>query len=146
MVPNPLGVHIACDVGAVRIGVAKCDPEAILTTPLDSVIAGDKSAQVIAALATELEAVCVVVGYPLGLDGKRGAAADRAEVWAQDLAALVDIPVCLHDERLSTVQAQRRLHESGRDTRRSRAVIDSASAAVILEAYLAERRQRRDMT
>jgi len=52
--------------------------------------------------------------------------------------------VVMHDERLSTVQAQRRLHETGKDTRRSRAVIDSASAAVILEAYLAAKHDGRE--
>jgi putative Holliday junction resolvase len=139
-----IGVHIACDVGDVRVGIARCDPDGILTTPLDAIPAGPQCARVVATIAADSGAVAIVVGHPIGLDGRGGRAAGIAEVWASELAQVTDLPVVMHDERLSTVQAQRRLHETGKDTRRSRAVIDSASAAVILEAYLAAKHDGRE--
>jgi putative holliday junction resolvase len=141
-----VGVHIACDVGAVRVGIARCDPDGILTTPLDAVLAGPNCAREVAAIANASNAVCIVVGHPIGLDGRGGKSAELAEAWADELSTVTDLPVVLHDERLSTIQAQRRLHETGRDIRRSRAVIDSASAAVILEAYLATQHDGKEDT
>jgi putative Holliday junction resolvase len=59
-----------------------------------------------------------------------------ARDWASSLAQCTEIPVVFVDERLSTVQAQRGLRDAGRSTKSSRAVIDSASAVVILQSYV----------
>ena len=132
----PRGARLACDVGSVRIGIARSDPHGILATPLDAVAAGERAIRAVADLVRETEAVEVVVGLPLSLDGGRGAAADRAAAWADELGRAVDVPVVLVDERLTTVQAQRGLHAAGRTSKSSRAVIDSASAVVLLQAHL----------
>lgn len=144
MATEPIGVHLACDVGAARIGIARSDPHGLLATPLPAVTANDDAIAQIARLAADVQAVTVVVGYPIGMNGVPGAAAERAEAWAAALERALTIPVSLFDERLSTVQAQRRLHEGGRNTRSSRAVIDSAAAAVILDSYLDQRRRESD--
>lgn len=132
----PLGARLACDVGSVRIGIARSDPHGILATPLDAVPAGERAIRAVADLVSETEAVEVVVGLPLSLDGRRGAAAERAVSWAEELGHAVAVPVVLVDERLTTVQAQRGLHAAGRTSKSSRAVIDSASAVVLLQAHL----------
>ncbi len=136
------GVRLACDVGSARVGIARSDASGLLAVPLDAVRGGDGSAAAVAALALEWEAIEIVVGLPLSLSGNEGPAAERAREWARGLSQATTVPVVLVDERLTTVQAQRGLHAAGRSTRTSRAVIDSASAVVLLQAHLDAERGR----
>lgn len=135
------GVHLACDVGTVRIGVARSDPAGILAFPLEAIAAGSDAIGALGALIAEYEAVGVVIGLPLKMDGTAGPAAESARAWATLVVESVAVPVHLVDERLTTVQAQRGLHEAGRTVRSSRAVIDSAAAAVLLQTYLDAQRK-----
>ncbi len=137
------GVRIACDVGTVRIGVARSDALGMLAVPLDAVPAGPDAVGSVCAVIDEWAAVDVYVGLPLHLSGVEGGAAESARRWAQDLAERTAVPVRLIDERLSTVQAQRALRASGRSTRQSRSLIDSASAVMVLQAVL-DQEQRTD--
>ena len=130
------GVRLACDVGSVRIGLARCDALGILATPLDAVKAGEQAPAAVAAIVEEWSAIEVYVGLPLHLSGVEGASADMARTWAGQLAELIDAPVRLIDERLSTVQAQRALQSAGRTTKESRSRIDSASAVIVLQSVL----------
>ena len=130
------GVRLACDVGSVRIGLARSDGSGLLAVPLPAVPAGDRSIDSVLAVIGEWEAVDVYVGLPLHLSGQEGASAVLARDWAGSLAERTSVPVRLIDERLSTVEAQRGLHAGGRSTRDSRAQIDSASAVVVLQSVL----------
>jgi putative Holliday junction resolvase len=137
------GVRIALDVGTVRIGVAKCDPEGLLATPLVTVAAGADAVAEIAGLIAEHNAICVYIGKPISLAGKDTASTLSAIEFASDLVTqLGELPVSVRliDERLSTVSAQRGMHEAGRNTKQSRDAIDQASAVVILEHALASER------
>ena len=127
---------LACDVGTVRIGVARSDASQVLAVPLDSVAAGEQAITDILALISEYSVVEIVVGLPLKMDGTEGASAQLAREWAAALEAGTEVPVQLVDERLTTVQAQRALHAAGRTVKNSRASIDSASAVVLLQAVL----------
>jgi putative Holliday junction resolvase len=96
-------------------------------------------------LAVEEEAVVVVVGLPLSLDGSRGPAARAAEAEAEALAGpLADrgIVVELFDERLTTVSAHQALTAGGTRGRDQRAVVDRTAAAILLTAWLDARRVR----
>lgn len=130
------GVRIGVDVGKARIGVARCDPGATLATPVRTVPRGDGDLASIAEVATEFEAIEVVVGLPLSLSGARTASTEDAVAFAARLAAQVDLPVRLVDERLSTVTAQQALRASGRNTKTSRPVIDQVAAVIILQHAL----------
>lgn len=130
------GVRIALDVGTVRIGVARSDALGMLAVPLDAVPAGESAVPSVVALVDEWEAVEVYVGLPLHLSGDEGASAAMARAWAGDLARHVAVPIRLIDERLSTVQAQRALQAGGKTARQSRALIDSASAVMVLQSVL----------
>ncbi|MHA6668052.1 Holliday junction resolvase RuvX [Homoserinimonas sp. A447] len=130
------GVRIGVDVGKARIGVARCDPHAMLATPVVTVSRGEGDLAAIAGLAAELEAMEVVVGLPLSLSGARTASTDDAVGFAAQLAARVEVPVRLVDERLSTVTAQQALRASGRNSRSSRPVIDQVAAVIILQHAL----------
>jgi putative Holliday junction resolvase len=130
------GVRLACDVGKARIGIARSDPRGVLAVPLDPVKAGENSASLVRDIAIEYEAIEIIVGLPISMSGALGAAAEYTQAWVDQLSDVTDIPIRLHDERLTTVQAQRGLHEAGRTTKSSRAVIDSASAVVLLQTCL----------
>jgi putative holliday junction resolvase len=145
------GVRIGVDVGSVRVGVATCDPAGLIATPVETVRRGRGDLDRLAVLVAEREAVEVVVGLPTTLAGRHGPAAEAAEEFARRLAARLaapptaqpadapaarDVPVRLVDERLSTVDAQRGLRDSGVDTRRGRSVVDQAAAVIILQTAL----------
>ena len=131
------GKRLGIDVGAVRIGVAVCDRDGVLATPVETVKAGEGDLGRLAALAGEYEVVEAVVGLPRSLSGGEGPAAAKAREFAGRLARTIrPIPVRLVDERLTTVTATRELRESGVRGRRSRAVVDQAAAVVILQNAL----------
>lgn len=133
------GARIAVDVGRARVGVARCDAEAILAVPVTTLHRDRYGAELeeVADLVEDLGAMEVVVGLPLHLSGQDSASTADARGWARRLAALVaPVPVRLVDERLSTVSAHRALHEAGRHEQGFRGVVDQAAAVVILEQAL----------
>jgi putative Holliday junction resolvase len=137
------GVRIALDVGSVRIGVAKCDAEGLLATPVTTISAGPEAVKQVLDLLLEHQAICVYIGKPISLAGKDTASTQSAIEFAGEVAALLkesETQVRLIDERLSTVSAQRGMHEAGRTVKQSRDAIDQAAAVVILEHALASER------
>ncbi|MGH3712445.1 MAG: Holliday junction resolvase RuvX [Micromonosporaceae bacterium] len=144
------GVRIGVDVGKVRIGLAASDPDGLLATPVRTVARatrrGDSNDLVeIADVVREYDAVEVVVGLPVTLAGQEGQAAGEVRQFAERLARIVaPIPVCLADERMSTVVATRRLSERGVRGRRRRTVVDQAAAVEILQGYLDAHRRKPD--
>lgn len=121
---------LALDFGEARCGCALSDPTGTLATPLGAVErpASRKGLARLAALARNHEAERVVVGLPLTLAGEEGQQARATREFAARLGELVSVPVELHDERLTTRQAERT--GGGADA-------DSRAAAHLLEAYLA---------
>jgi putative Holliday junction resolvase len=137
--PSSRGRWLGVDVGAVRVGVAVCDPGGVLATPLVTVprdVDGGSDLRAIAGLVAEYEAVGVVVGLPRTLAGRDGPAAETARAFAGALSGVLDVPVELSDERLTTVVATRQLRERGVKGRRQRAVVDQAAAVAILQGWL----------
>jgi putative holliday junction resolvase len=134
---------LGLDLGTKRIGVAVSDRSGTLASPL-TVIERGRSRRAdharIADLVRAEEADCVVVGLPLGLSGYAGRAAQAARSEAEVLATVVGVPVETHDERFTTVTAERSLAEAGVTGRARRQVIDKAAAAVILQSWLDARR------
>lgn len=132
------GIRIGVDVGTVRIGVSRSDRDGLLASPVETVPraadAGDLRR--IGEIVTELRAVEVIVGLPLALSGARTASTADAVGFAEALAGLLEIPVRMVDERLSTVSATGALHASGRKTKGSRKVVDQVAATVILQHAL----------
>ncbi len=134
---------MALDLGDRRIGVAVCDPRGTVASP-SSVVerassrAGGRRAdhRAIAGLVAELEAMQVVVGLPLSLDGTVGPAARRVLDEIEQLRACLDVPVEPYDERLTTVEAERSLRQMAVKGQERRKVIDQIAAAVILQAWL----------
>jgi len=132
---------LAVDYGKTRIGLAVSDPTCTIASPIDAINANvtDDPANV-SFIARQIAASLIVVGLPISLDGTHGPSARRASSFCRRLRKLIDLPVVLWDERMSTVEAQSRLRAGGnvptkmRGSQRGR--IDSAAAAIILEAYM----------
>jgi putative Holliday junction resolvase len=144
------GRRLGVDVGTVRVGVALCDPDGILATPLVTLARDNNSDEdrtpvdiaELARLVNEHATVEVVVGLPINLAGVEGPAAVHVRKYADRLAvAVAPVPVLLADERMSTVVATRRLSDRGVKGKRQRAVVDQAAAVEILQAWLDTQRR-----
>ncbi len=121
---------LALDHGSARCGCAVSDPSGTLATPLPPVERPDtkKGLAAVAQVVEQHAAERVVVGLPLTLRGEHGEQADAARAFAERLSRRVNVPVELHDERLTTRLAERT--GGGGDE-------DSRAAAHLLESYLA---------
>jgi putative pre-16S rRNA nuclease len=141
IVGTAAGRVLGVDLGSRRIGLALSDPTRTVASPHDVIArssdpAADRRAIVAAARAAD--AHVIVVGLPLSLSGRAGPAARAALAEAEALRAVAggDIEVVVHDERLTTVTAERTLAEGRvpRDARRE--LVDKIAAAVMLQAWL----------
>ncbi|MCK4472556.1 MAG: Holliday junction resolvase RuvX, partial [Anaerolineae bacterium] len=106
---------LALDVGDKRIGVAISDPSQVLARSLKIIQRGSRQEDfaAVARLVEEYEVEKVVVGYPLSLDGKAHAQAEKVGRYATGLAESLTVPMLLWDERFSTVTAERLMREAG---------------------------------
>ncbi|MGW5282656.1 Holliday junction resolvase RuvX [Streptomyces collinus] len=137
------GRRLSIDVGDARIGVASCDPDGILATPVETVPGRDIPAahRRLRQLVEEYEPIEVVVGLPRSLKGGEGPAAQKVRGFAQELArGIAPVPVRLVDERMTTVTASQGLRASGVTSKKGRAVIDQAAAVIILQQALESER------
>lgn len=135
------GVRLGVDVGDVRVGVARCDPEGLIATPVETVPQGAGAIPRLLELAEDSGAIELVVGLPRSMSGAIGPAAIKVRGFAESLrhAALerrLSLPIRLVDERLTTVTAERVLRSRGRSGANRRAVVDQAAAVVILQHAL----------
>ena len=130
---------LALDVGDRRIGLAISDPTGMLASPLGVVERGPSDVDDILRVALDNGVTEIVVGLPLTLAGESRQQAGKVRGFVHELRSKTDLPVTTVDERLSTVQAQRMLRESSSGRSRDRGRLDSAAAAVILQAYLDSR-------
>lgn len=128
---------LGLDVGDRRIGVAISDPTGSLASPVEVYHRRDQvtDTQHVMDLADELEANGVVVGLPKNMNGTEGPQAEKTREFADTLSAR-GLEVHLWDERLSTVEATRRMVEQRHKRRGIQQRIDSEAAALILQTYL----------
>ena len=128
---------LGIDLGDARVGVAISDDLGMLAHPLETIHV--KSSDVkkrILALAVERGAQTIVVGMPRNMDGSYGAAATKSKEFIEALRSSTEIKVIPWDERLTTVSAQRSLHEAGKNTKKQRPIIDQVAAQIILQCWL----------
>lgn len=130
------GTRIGVDVGKARVGVARCDPDGLLATPVETVPRGDDSIARIIQIAGEYDAIAILVGLPLNMRGEDTPSTADARAFAAGLAAASILPIHLVDERLSTVSAHAALRASGRSQRSSRSIVDQVAAVVLLQQAL----------
>jgi putative pre-16S rRNA nuclease len=139
-----MGCVLGVDLGARRIGLARSDPSGTLASPVAVLErSGDVDADhaAIFAAAREAGADRIVVGLPISLSGNEGPAARgvRGELDALRAAAGDEFAVEVHDERFTTVEANRALAAAGHRGPARRRSIDAAAAAVMLQSWLEAR-------
>jgi putative holliday junction resolvase len=141
------GRLVALDLGRVRVGVAVSDPLQVIASPADTVEVSDLDtgdvmdvdalAARLSGIVTAHDAVGVVVGAPLALDGQEGEAVREARAVADRLRERTGLPVRLVDERFTSTTAERSLIEADVSRADRRRVVDQVAASVLLQGVLA---------
>lgn len=133
---------LALDIGAVRVGVAVCDPAERVASPVcvlpsDEVRAGAKSFK---RLLEDWEPELLLCGLPYTMAGEEGPQAQSIRQFAAQVAKHSGLPVEFTDERLSSSQAKRSLREKGLSEKEMRGKVDMIAASLFLQAWLDTRR------
>lgn len=137
-------VIMSIDCGDARTGLAVCDKNEILASPVAVISERDKNSLIskITQEAAKAGVSRFVVGLPKNMDGSEGFRAEECREFAKQLEAYSNIETVLYDERLTTVSAHNALNMTNTRGKKRKAVIDAVSAVMILEDYLAFRRSR----
>lgn len=135
----PTGALVALDASPRRIGIAVTDPRRRLVTPLATFERRGDDADFarLRRIVEEREAVGLVVGFPVSMDGREGPPAEAARALARRLAVELGLPVLLQDERLTSFVVEEAVREGRiRLPKRGPRRLDHYAAAVILEDAL----------
>ena len=135
---------LAVDYGDSRTGLATCDRTEFLTTAITPQItlkARNKVAARVCEVAKEIGAELIVIGLPLNMDGTEGERAIKSRKLAKTVEIWSGLPVRMWDERQTTCAAADILDESGTFGTKRKEILDSVSATVILDDYLAWRKE-----
>jgi putative pre-16S rRNA nuclease len=134
----PKGRLIGVDLGAKTIGLALSDVERRIATPLITLkrVKFGRDAEALAAKAREFEAIALVFGVPIGLDGKDTPRAQATRAFAREFSRLHPLPLAFWDERLSTAAVERDLIANDVSRGKRAEVIDKMAAAYILQGAL----------
>ncbi|MFM8927677.1 MAG: Holliday junction resolvase RuvX [Rhodoluna sp.] len=128
------GKRLAIDYGQSRIGLAICDEEAILASPLATIQASSPQDILYDYITPGL--LEIYVGLPTNLRGENTASTIKAVDFAQIVQSSTGVPVRLIDERLTTALSISQLQSVGKSPRDSKSIIDQWAAVAILEAAL----------
>ncbi len=133
-----MGRVLGIDPGTERIGLSLSDARRMVATPHSVVDArvAEAAIEAIVAVVRQEGIEEIVVGLPLGLDGRAGRAAQAAEEFAGRLRGAAGVPVRLWDERLTTVEAERSMVGLGARRRLRRRELDRVAATLLLQSYL----------
>ena len=131
--------YLAIDYGNKRTGLAICDAEEMIASPL-TVIHGQKNLlKEIADIVEAEKAEAVVLGLPLNMDDSQGPQVKLVLKFADQLKAHIDIPIHFQDERLSTFSAEEKLLAANFTRGKKKKRLDAVAAAQILEAFLEQK-------
>ncbi len=132
------GALLGIDPGSKTIGVAVCDRDWRIASPLVGIKKAKfaRNGAEIAELATRNAIAGIVVGLPLNMDGTAGPSAQSASAFARNLAALVGLPVLMWDERLSTAAVTRGMIDADTSRRKRAEIVDKIAASYILQGAI----------
>ncbi len=147
--------YLALDIGDKRTGLAVGDDSTGLVSPVGFIAAEMKAAagdgkgreweipntllMAVRQAVEEHGPAALVVGLPLNMDGSHGPRAKMVAHFAEKIADAVSLPVHLHDERLSTFEADQRMSRSGLTHKQKKERRDALAAMAILEDFLRAR-------
>ncbi len=135
-------VILAVDLGKARTGLAVCDKEEMLSSPLTQINEYNRENLIekISRIADERKAELIVVGLPKNMDGSEGESAQNAREFASKLNKATGIDVDMQDERGTTITAHNYLNTTNTRGKKRKSVVDILSATIILEDYLRKRK------
>ena len=136
------GRVLALDLGKRRIGLALSDELGITAQGLQTLERSNIREDLarLAQLAVEKNVAMILVGNPLHMSGREGRQTEFARDFGARLHAATGLPVEYRDERLTTVEAQRVLRQSGISIEKRAKAVDRLAAVILLESYLDSRR------
>lgn len=127
------GRRLGIDYGQARIGVAICDMDGMVATPLTTIKNSPKLFADLAKIIDEYQPTGIFLGKPMQLSGVEGATVELVAAFAQRLNESFDIPITFVDERLTSGHAQKLLKSAGKNSRESKGLVDQLAAVAILE-------------
>ncbi len=132
------GRILGIDYGERRIGIAISDALGITAQGLDTLVirSRDEALEKVARIAEETEAVKIVVGMPLNMNGSIGIKGEEVKGFVEALKEKTGLKIDVWDERMTTIAAQRAMGEMGIKLKGRKKDLDRISATMILQGYL----------
>lgn len=132
------GALLGLDLGEKTIGVASCDPDRMVATPVDTIRRKKftKDAQQLKSMIEDRNAVGIILGLPRNMDGSEGPRAQATRAFARNLGTLVQLPIAFWDERLSTAAMERELIRLDTSRAKRAEKIDESAATYILQGAI----------
>ena len=132
------GRLLGIDTGRVRIGLAVCDRDWIIASPLDTYTRQDevRDTAYFSKLIVVEKIVGCVIGLPIHMSGEESIMCDEARAFGTWLMALTQRPVIYHDERCTSAAAESILLEAKMTNKRRKARVDQLAARIILQSYI----------
>ncbi len=129
---------IGLDLGSKRIGISICDEKQLIATPLKTI-----TRNTLNKLIVELKVIIdennikgIIIGNPLNMDGSSGRSAQSVKDTSEKIEENINIPICLWDERLSTVGAFNLSSQLDINVSKREKKIDENAAAFILQGAI----------
>ncbi|MFM1758572.1 MAG: hypothetical protein RL193_1149 [Actinomycetota bacterium] len=127
------GRRLGIDYGQARIGIAICDADGMVATPLTT-LKNDKTLFAnLEEIITQHNIVGIYLGKPKHLSGVEGATVELVAAFAERISQSFELPITYVDERFTSGGAEKRLKESGKSAKESRGLIDQLAAMAILD-------------
>ena len=135
---------LGLDIGLKRVGLAGCDGTGLIATGITTLVRSsfERDVAYLRELAQERRVQILVSGLPYSLNGDVGAQARQVQKYARRIAAALELPLEYVDERLTSVEAEELMKTAGISVSQNKGSIDRKAAALILQQWLDERRQK----
>lgn len=135
---------LGLDIGLKRVGIAGCDGTGLIATGITTLVRSsfDRDVAYLRDLVSQRRVQILVAGLPYSLSGELGAQARQVQKYATRIATALEIPLEYVDERLTSVEAEELMKTQGISVSQNKGAIDRKAAALILQQWLDERRQK----
>jgi len=135
---------LGLDIGLKRVGIAGCDGTGLIATGITTLVRSsfERDVAYLRELAQERRVQILVSGLPYSLNGDVGAQARQVQKYARRIASALELPLEYVDERLTSVEAEELMKTAGISVSQNKGSIDRKAAALILQQWLDERRQK----
>ena len=131
---------VCIDLGDKRTGLAICDSQEIIASPLEVIEGGGDLADKILETIKQYQAEGIVFGLPLNMDDSESDRSAKVRKFAGELAKKTALPIFFQDERLSSFSAQQKLGRTGLTHKKKKNRLDAIAAAEILKEFLSSRK------